>query len=402
MAVYTYRAINARRERVQGTISSESPRQAREQLRDGGLIVQKVVEHRKQPRKKLGWSFIPLPRDTATTTSSIRELSTLLAVGVPLLESLDTLVAQHRGRYRTCLLLLRESVASGGGLATAMAQQPQVFDALSIQMAEVGENSGTLDVVLGKLAEFKQRALELKDRVVSALLYPAIVLSVAVGVSVFLMTVVVPGLLENLIESGRTLPWPTRILKTCSDILLAHGGWLLLAGIAAALAVTTSFRTERGKRIWNHALLRIPLIGTMSQKQELAKTSLIISTLMNSGIEFLQALEIAKRTTSSPLLRDALQRCEQQVGAGQDIGEALAESSYIPPMVVHIFTVGQTSGQLEQMLERLSEDYDRQVASMAGRLSSVLEPILILVLAVFVGFILFATMLPILEAGNVL
>jgi type II secretory pathway component PulF len=192
------------------------------------------------------------------------------------------------------------------------------------------------------------------------------------------------------------------VLKFCSDFLLDYG-LLLLALFAICLFGAVMFmRTDRGRRLWFRFLMRVPLIGQMALKQEIARVAMVISTLLGSGIVFLRAVEIAGKTTRNVLIRDALDDCAAGIGAGRDIGEAMEKADFFPPLVVHVFSVGQKSGKLEEMLLRLAEDYDRQVSSASAKLSAVIEPILIIVLAVFVGFILFATMLPILEAGNVL
>ena len=183
---------------------------------------------------------------------------------------------------------------------------------------------------------------------------------------------------------------------------MAHG-WLILAVVVASVVgFVLALRTESGNRLRDRVLLCVPVIGTMSRKQELARVSLVIATLMKSGIEFVKAIEIAIGTTRNILLVEALNDCTRQVAAGRNIGDALKKWSYFPPMVTQVFTVGQESGRLEEMLFQLSADYDSQVESISGRLSTVIEPVLILVLSAFVGFIMFATLMPILEAGNVL
>ncbi|HUY31650.1 MAG TPA: type II secretion system F family protein [Pirellulales bacterium] len=400
MAIYAYQAVDAACAVVRGTVAADGPRQARDQLRRRGLAVQSMREAaaRQGARWKAPWSR----RYGSKVTATVRELATLLGVGIPLTDAIDTLARQERGGFRTALLLLRDRVSAGVGLAEAMAEQGDVFDPLSVRMVEIGENSGTLEAVLEQLAGFKERAGELKDRVLSALLYPAIVLAVSLAVTIFLMVVVVPMLLSNLLEAGRTLPWPTRLLKGTSDLLVERG-WLPLSVLALAVVATAvAVRTRSGRRAWHRLLLKIPLIGPMARKQTIARMALVLATLIRSGIVYLKAVEIVVRSTSNVIFREALEQSGREVGAGQDISRALERTGVFPPLVVHIFSVGQHSGRLEEMLERLARDYDRQVASSSARLASALEPLLILTLALFVGFILFATLLPILEAGNVL
>jgi type II secretory pathway component PulF len=233
-------------------------------------------------------------------------------------------------------------------------------------------------------------------------MYPALVLLMSMGVGMFLMTIVVPMLLDNLLDAGRPLPWPTRLLKGLSDTIRYQGWWLALVVLCAIAGLVAVLRTNRGRLVWHRLTLRAPLLGPMAQKQEIARVAIIVSTLMKSGIVFLQALETAARSTKNGVIGRALLQGRDAVMAGRDIGDALAPTGVFPPMVIQIFAVGQQSGKLEEMLDRLAETYERQVNSLATRLAAALEPILIVFLSIFVGFILFATILPILEAGNVL
>lgn len=400
MPVFSYQALDTRKKLSRGTVTADGPKQAREQLRRRGLMVRAIRESAAQQQR--GLAFPWSRRYGAKVTATVRELATLLGVGIPVTDAIDTLAQQQRGGYRTALLLLRDRVAAGAGLAEAMAEQPEVFDSLSVRMVEVGENSGTLEAVLEQLAGFKERASELKDRVLTALLYPAIVFSVSLAVSIFLMVVVVPMLLTNLLEAGRALPCSTRVLKAMSDLLVERGWMPLVAFALGGGALVAWIRTPRGRRTCHRLLLRLPLIGSMARKQTIARIALVLSTLIRSGIVYLKAVEIVVRSTSNLVFRDALEESAKQVASGIEISKSLEKAGVFPPLVVHIFSVGQQSGRLEEMLERLAADYDRQVASSSARLASALEPLLILTLAIFVGFILFATLLPILEAGNVL
>ncbi|MCA9215916.1 MAG: type II secretion system F family protein, partial [Planctomycetales bacterium] len=335
-------------------------------------------------------------------TTMVRELATLLSVGVPVVESLEIIANQHSGHFRTALFHLKDRIAGGESLAEAMAAQPNIFDDLTVRMVEVGENAGNLEDVLEQVADFKERSLQLKDKVMNALLYPLVVMCVSLAVCLFLMTIVVPMLLQNLLDAGRELPWPTRVLQTTSDLLLAHGFALaivigvIIAGFLAVL------RTKRGKRSWHALLLKFPLVGTMIKRQTISRLAMVISTLLRSGIVYLTAVEIGAKCCKNVVFRQAVLDSSDEVRAGREIGPALENTGLFPAMVVQIFAIGQESGQLEEMLDRLAENYDRQVSTLSTRFASILEPCLILILAVFVGFILFATILPILEAGNVL
>lgn len=402
MPVFSYSAVDSHSKECRGAIVADSAREAREKLRSQGLVTESIDEQvHRQP--KFGFSLFRTPgRNAAQVGSAIRDLATLLSTGIGLVDSLDTVVLQYRGRFRSSLQSVREKVAGGGSLSDAMRDEPEFYDDLTVQMVRVGENAGTLDTVLDRLADFRERYMQFKDKVTTALVYPAIIIVLAFAVTTFLMTVVLPMLLENLVASGRPLPWPTKILKGVSEILTGHGWWLACVVIASIVLLVVALNTAAGKRIWHGLLFSLPILGSLSKKQEIARTAIVISTLMENGIVFVDAVETASRAAKNVLLKDALDSMRQRVISGGDIGEALQSTKIFPPLVIQIFTVGQQTGELERMLIRLATGYEAQVTSATSRLTAALEPILIIFLAVVVGFILFATILPILEAGNVL
>jgi general secretion pathway protein F len=353
MPVFAYEAVDSSARDFSGTIAADSPREARDRLRARGYRVETIFE--KQSKVSGSRRFLERPgRHAAQLTAVIRDLATLLGTGIDLAEALDTLSAQHKGRVQTSLLALRERVTGGVSLSEAMRSEPAIYDELTLQMVSVGENSGTLDQVLDRLADFRERSLMFKDRVTTALIYPAIVVSLAIAVSIFLMTVVLPMLLENLIESGHPLPWPTRVLKEMSDLLTADGLWLLLIAVSGVVGVVSVARTTWGRRAWHKVLFRLPLLGPLVKKQEISRAAIVISTLMKNGIVFVEAARIAAGTSKNVLLKEALDEIRVRVQAGRDIGEALAKTGVFPPLVVLIFNVGQETGKLEEMLDRLA------------------------------------------------
>lgn len=404
MATFAYRALDPQGKRKRGTVTAASGRHARDQLRERGLRVELVRERARGQKAKDTTTSKPnrSTRYRSQLTTTIREFATLLQAGVPMLDAIDSVLEQSRRGFRDAMLSVRDQVASGSGLAEAMATEPGVFDDMTIGMIRVGEAAGNLDEVCEQVAEFRERSGELRDRVVSALLYPAIVMMVSIGVTVFLMTVVVPMLLQNLIEIGRPLPLPTQILKWLSDALLIHGHWVLL-GVSAMFMMAIAFlRTPSGRNRVDKWMLATPILGTLIQKQSLSRMSLVVSSLLRSGVELVDALEIAEKSSTNGLLKTALSEMRNDLQAGHDLREATAKHRIFSHSIAQVFSLGQQSGQLDTMLHRLGNDYDRQAGMLANRITTIVEPVLILVLSVVVGFILFATVLPILEAGNVL
>lgn len=404
MALYTYTAaaIGTLGPRtLQGLVTADSPRQARDQLRAQGLSVQDLVEQGSSVRRG-GWAWYRTSRSRGRVTGFLQELSTLLSAGIPLLEALDTSARQHAGAFRQSVLLLREHVATGGSLAQAMKLQPVLYDEVCCGVIEVGQNAGTLDTSLARLVEYRRKSESVRDKVTSAMIYPAIVLAVGLVVSLFLMTFVVPNLLSVLVDSGKPLPASTLIVKTMSDTLLAWWWVILPSVLAAGLGLAAWLRTESGQIRWQTFQLRLPLLGDLIAKQAIARMAMVMATLLRSDVTFIRSVQIVGPTVRNRVLRSALDSCEHAVTAGRDIAAALEKTGVFPPLVVQIFAVGQASGRLEEMLEGLSRDYDVQVDIASGRLTALLEPVMMILLAIVVGFIGFATILPILEAGNIL
>ena len=404
MPVFSYEAVDGEGRASRGTLTADSPRHARDQLRAKSLRARSVSERAATGRLAglLARAGAGPRRPAAAVAAVARDMATMLEAGVPLLDAFDSLVKQQAGAMEVSLLRLRDRVAAGTSLSEAMAGQPAVYSPLVVQMVRVGEGAGTLGRTLDQLADFLEQSGRLKDRVLNALTYPAFVLAASLAVTLFLMTAVVPMLLEGLVEAGRPIPLPTRVLKFLSDLLLDHG-WLLAGASTVGLAAAAAFlRSERGRRAAQAAVLRLPLVGEMSRKQAVSRASMMIGHLMAAGMDFVPAVRITAESLDHAPLREALEAGVRDVQAGESITRSLSRSTLFSPVALRIFSVGQESGRLDEMLIRLGEAYDRQVATLASRLASLIEPALILSLSVVVGFILFATIIPILEAGRVL
>ncbi|MEO1618552.1 MAG: type II secretion system F family protein [Planctomycetota bacterium] len=403
MPTFAFKAYDNRGKRQRGVITASTGRHARQQLRGQGLRVESVKQRSSSSKETTTPTVASgKSRYAAQLTVGIRELATLLQAGVPLLDAIDSVVIQSRKGFRDAMLSVRDKVASGNSLADAMESETTVFDQMTVGMVRVGEHAGNLDEICEQIAEFRERSGELKDRVVSAMIYPLIILLVSVGVTVFLMTVVVPMLLQNLIEIGRPLPTPTLVLKFISDCLLGYGLYLVILIVLIVGAVLIYSRSTNGKRRVAAISLAMPVFGALIQKQALSRMALVVSSLLRSGLELVDALEIAERSATNALLKSSLASVRRDLQNGMELREAVSKHSFFSYSLAQVFALGQQTGQLDGMLKRIGDDYDRQASLLANRLTSVIEPALILVLSVVVGFVLFATVLPILEAGNVL
>lgn len=401
MAIFEYKALDSRMAVTVGTITADTGRQARDLLRERGLSITEVRPLRQSVRKD-SQARRACRRDQGQVVAFIRELATLLSAGIPLLSALRALERQHRRRFKSVVQQLTDRVSAGEGLAAAMSAQEAYFDELCISIVGVGESTGSLELALKRLADFKEKASRLKNRVTTAMVYPAVVCTMGLGVTIFLMTYVVPNLLDTLIQSGKELPAVTRVVKALSDALLGYW-WAMLAGLLGVAALVRALLARPGGRLaFDRLVLKLPIIGELAAKENTSRIAVVMAALLKSGLPFIDALRITRRTIPNRVFVAALEQYEAAVAAGGDISGPLEKTGVFTPMVVQMLAVGQESGQLEEMLERLAEAYDVEVAVATTRLTALLEPLLIVVLAVMVGFVAFATLLPILEVSNVL
>ena len=400
MAVFEYMASELDAKDVTGTIVADTPRQARDMLREKGLTVNEI-RSADAPRK----SVLGIGRSGATQAhviEFIRELATLLKAGIALLPALQTLGEGQPRRFKAVIQRLADQVEAGVGLAAAMSRQPECFDELCVSVVHVGENMGHLEMALHRLAVYKEKAHRLRSRVTTALMYPGFVCLMGISVSIFLMTYVVPTLLTALTHSGKELPAITRLVKAASDFLI-NWWWALVLGVAGTVAAVKAFcRTPKGHLLADRLVLRLPLVGELVRKENTSRMAVVMASLLKSGLHFTEAIRITRRTLRNRVFQMALEDYEKAVTAGADVAGPLRASGVFRPVVVQMLSVGQQSGQVEEMLEQLSETYDHEVNTASQRLTALLEPILIVLLAILVGAIAFATILPILEASNVL
>ncbi len=403
MPVFEYKAMDMDSSSAAGTVVADTPAQARELLRGRGLTIMQLAKAAKANRRSLRLGLGRKARAShVQSTEFVGELATLLEAGIPLMSALGTLARQHKGKFQTVVKQLGDRVSSGISLAEAMSEHDAYFDEMAISIIRVGENTGSLEHALGRLAEFAEKAQQLRSRVTTALIYPAIVALVGVSVSIFLMTYVVPNLLGTLGKAGKELPAATQIVKSISD-LLRNWWWLMILAVAGVVVgARMILQTDRGRFAFDKFSLRVPIIGPLIRKENTSRMAVVLAALLQSGLQFVEAIRITRQTVPNRVFRKALVDYEAAVTAGRDVAGPLEASGVFSPMVVQMLAIGQQAGQLEQMLMKLSKAFDQQVSVATTRLTAVIEPLLIVMLAMLVGFIAFATILPILEVSNVL
>ena len=402
MSTFNFRAVDLAGVPSRGELEASSKAQVSEQLRQRGLIVLDVSERREALKlESIFQRFKSVNMRNLSVFS--RQFATLIASGMPMLRSLYTLEDQTEDEMlKPAIASLRADVEAGSSLHAAMTRQPGVFDPLYRSMVEAGEGSGRLEQALDRVAAQLEKLDALRRQVKSAMMYPAIVFSVAIVVMVAIVAFVVPvfvGIFEEISqENGESseLPTMTKITVGISDAVT--GSWYILIPVIAALAYVFVRwkKTEKGRVAWDRFKLRIPMkIGDVVQKVALARWSRTFSGTVSSGVPILQAIQISGQTAGNAVIQQAMDNVYDSVKKGGSIAKPLEEAAVFPPMVSHMVAVGEESGQLEQMLEKIADFYDAEVDAKIKALTSLIEPIMIVVVGAVVGFIVISMYLPI-------
>ncbi len=413
MANFQYTALDAKGIQATGTISAASEAEAIQQLRGKGLYPTKVAEAGEVPVASSAPSKGKAKKKTAQKKSGViktkplmvftRQLATLIESGLPLLRSLTVLGKQEPDPIvQTTITSLSDSVQGGATFSESLAQHPRTFDKLFVNMVKAGELGGVLDKVLDRLAEYMEKANKLKSKIVSAMIYPAIVMFIAVAILIFLMLVVVPKFRE-MFDGDTQLPALSRAVFGFSDFMLANPFFLpnVVYIFAVFAAGVIGFRawasTEKGREKVDTYKLIIPGVGKIQKLSAISRFSRTLGTLVTSGVPILQALGITKDTAGNVVIASAVDKIYAAVKEGESIVAPMQASGVFPPMVISMVDVGEETGQLPDMLLKVANVYDDEVDDAVGRFTASLEPIMIVFLAVVVGTIVLALFLPMIE-----
>ncbi|NJL18485.1 MAG: type II secretion system protein GspF [Nitrospira sp.] len=332
-----------------------------------------------------------------------RQFATLLVAGLPLVEALGVLVDQAE-KKPVKSLVGRTSGSNPGGKSLSAVLETYEKDFLSIyvHMVRAGEASGALDQILFRLAEFLEKQLALKTKVTNAILYPTLMLIVGVSVLFFLMTFVVPKITAVFANMKQALPWPTVALMSVSRLFADY--WLLVVGLVVGGILLTQriVRTDSGRMAGDRVILRLPLIGELARMVSISRLTSTLATMLASGVQLLDALDVSKRVMNNRVLEETVEGARQNIREGETIADPLKRSGEFPALVTHMIAVGEKSGEMEEMLRRVSQIYDSEVERVIARLTSLMEPIMILVMGAIVLFIVVAILLPIFEMGQMI
>ena len=400
MGAFEYVALDTGGKEKKGVLEGDTARQVRQQLRDKGwmpLDVQESSERessstRRQQRK------VKIRRGVSATDLALitRQLATLVRAGLPLEETLQAAAQQtEKSRLKSMLLAVRSRVMEGHTLATGLGDFSHVFPDLYRTTVSAGEQSGHLDVVLERLADYTESRQQMQSKIQLALFYPALLTLVAVGVVIGLMTYVVPQVVQVFENIGQELPWLTKTLIAMSDFLRNYGFLMLLGIGGAAAGITWLLRKEGPRRRFHKFLLRVPLLGRLERGINAGRFARTFSIVTASGVPVLDGLRIASEVMSNVPMRESVEEATRKVREGASIHAALDNSGYFPPMMVHLIASGEASGKLEEMLERAAVNQEREIETLISAVMGLFEPVLILVMGAVVLIIVLAILLPI-------
>ncbi len=392
MGAYQYQALKKNGSTHKGVIEADSERQARQLLREQGLVPTQVNTLTQQSRGTPNKSKIS-PADLALLT---RQLATLLAAGIPVEESLRGVSEQtEKDKIRELIMGVRAKVLEGYGLAQAMGQYPSAFPELYRATVGSGEQTGRLDMVLEKLADYTENQQQTRQKVQQALIYPSLMIIVSIAIISFLLTFVVPKIIEVFTSSGQTLPAMTEVLIRFSSFIKSYGLYTVLALILALAGFKRSLNNIKIKLAWHRLLLKVPVVSYLVKTINIARYIHTFGILFAAGVSVLETMRVAASLVTNLVMRQAFDTATLRVREGSGISEALKETGFISPMAIHLIASGEKSGQLSAMMERAATHLDNEVKRLIETSLTLLEPLVILFMGAVVLFIVLATLLPI-------
>ena len=427
MPKFSYVAMDQKGKEQKGTIEVASQNEAIGRVKEMGLFPTKIVEVDKVgdkggkkasgsaapkagggAKKKGGGINIKIPGlggkvKGKVLTTFTRQLATLVDAGLPLLRGMRVLEKQERNpTLKSIIGELALSVEGGSTFSEALAQHPKVFNRLYVNMVKAGELGGVLEVVLNRLSEFQEKAQKIKGKVIAAMFYPVAVMVVAVVIMGVLVVVVIPKFKEVFagLGEGRPLPAFTQFVMSISDMVRNNLLMTLIVTVAVVIAFMMFIKTKFGRHVWDKFLLKMPALGPVISKVAISRFTRTLGTLVSSGVPILQALTIVRETSGNVVIANAVTAVHESVKEGETITAPLEASGVFPPMVISMVDVGEQTGALPEMMMKIADNFDDEVDNAVAAMTSLLEPIMIIFLAVIVGSIVIAMFLPLIDLMN--
>jgi len=407
MPVYDYKALDDQAKTIAGIVDADSRLSARQKLQDQNLFPVTIEKSRESQERQRSRRFTDLNILTRIRPAEIgmmtRQLATLMGAGFPLVSALEAVISQtESARLKTVLAQLREKIVEGQSLADALQAYPNIFSAVYTNMIRAGEASGTLELVMERLADISEKQEAMKSRIRAALTYPILMLLLGSAILFFLMTHVVPNITGIFIEMQHTLPTPTRILIQISDFLQRYLILIVLALPTLAITIRQLLKTEKGRRMFDQALFKLPVISGIHKKLSTVRFAQMLGSLIENGIPMLSALQVVRGITDNRLFCETIDKAAEDVSRGQGLAQSLKGIELMPPLAVQMIEVGEQSGELEKMLSKVADFYENQLENQLLGLTSLMEPLMIVVMGVIIGFIVLSICLPIFEMNQLI
>jgi general secretion pathway protein F len=406
MPVYDYSALDAKGKTVTGIIDADGTVAARKKIRSAGhypVKLKEVKDGATEKRELSAFSFSQYftrirPAEVAIMT---RQLATLIGAGFPLVSALEALMAQFPSPgLKKMVAKIKDAVVEGTSFADALNGFPSVFSGVYVNMVRVGETSGTLEIVLNRLAEITEKQEELKSRVVTAMIYPLLIMMVGILIMVFLFIYVIPNITSIFSDINQDLPLPTQLLIGTSNIFKSYWWILVLIVVGVFLALRAVRKSVPGRHWMDKNIHSLPLVGPLNAKLATARFARTLGSLLDNGVSMLPAMSVVKNVVGNVHISDIIDGAAVDVSKGQALHKALDTGGVFPPIAIQMIMVGEQSGNLEEMLNKVADVFEREIETSIMRLTALLEPIMVLVMAGMVLFIILSIFLPILEMGS--
>ena len=403
MPVFEYKALNKKGKKVGGIVTADGPSSARLKLSQDHIYPMEIRVVKGAVKESSAETFLSrFPGfqrvNPVEVTTALRQLATLVSAGLPIIDCINTLIEQtDQAILKKIFTQVREKVVEGSSLSQAMAGHPTVFSPIYINMVRAGETGGALDIILKRLADFSEKRIKLKKKIETAMAYPIFLFIISSIILIFLMSFVMPKVIGIFKGLELALPWSTRLLIWSVDAIREYWWVIGLGLITTYMVISAWLKTERGGRIWDRLRLFIPLLGSLHHKAIIARFTRTLSFLLKGGIPLVNSLETVRLSLGNRIMEDAIKDTAKLVGEGEDFATPLKKTGRFPPLVVQLIRAGEQSGELEEMLAKAADSYEDDVESAIASLMSIIEPVIILVMGVVVGFMVMAVLLPIFD-----
>lgn len=400
--IFDYKALNAAGKNEKGIVEAENARAARARLKKQGLMVTQMTEKSaSKPSAGGGIPFIGNRVGQKDVTLMTRQLASLIKANIPLVEALNALIEQTENeKLKVTLAQVRDDVNSGSSLAKATRAHPKIFDTIFVNMIEAGESSGTLSLVLLRLADLKEAQMRLRSKIISASTYPALMMGVAGFLMLAIFTFVIPKLAKVFESMNKPMPATTKALLVLSDYIITYWPLIILVAIAGVV-MFKRYIAGTGRPWWDRFKLNLPVVGTLIQMIVVTRFSRTMATLLSSNVPILTCLSIAKNLVDNVPIANAIAEARENITEGQSIADPLKRSGEFPPLMIHMIAIGERTGELSGMLNSVADTYEEQVNTRIDGLTSLLEPAMIIGMGGAVGFIVLSVMMPLLEVSNI-